>query len=498
MKIVLNIYKSILFGKLRPLLKENRLNEKFTKLLHPSFKIDTNDPKKFSDILLEKLRDDPKFNEDDEYIVEIKDNEINLTPANDDILEPLINIDNPAPFNDKTEYYYLLITSEHERIIHQLNTVIPSLSNPKQAKHIINTFLGQFKYFLTTAHKIIKESGYKGELPYDQAPDNQDELERINIGYIHYILKKTLIEIYLEIQTYFPSLVKGKPLTESDIYNQILGVTSPAQGTGSSSLLLNKMQVEKFIKNRKLYSFDRAISLIEQTKESILLLPSVGTFVIEIKERKNGFFTLIEQLENLIYIYEMDKDATQPELSKLTDPSFSELIIEKAKVQLIEEVEGCTFPNEKLEELLKRKEQMQFINTKVIISEDEFHDSIPRKILQWIDIQIAYWKANLSIDPKILSGHDIPKIPTSLNVPELGYLLRAMVDEGVLKPRSQKRKDLIRMASKAFSTIGTDDISVENLNNKYDVPEWDAMDKMCKIFEDLMERARKDKKKYLS
>jgi hypothetical protein len=109
MKISLSIYNSILFGELRPWLESNRTQEVFRQKLNPAFRWEKGTPEDFEKALNEALKDHPLLMDDDEVLIEIEENKIIISSVKDKIFEPLIDIDIPPFFTDKTEYYYYLI-----------------------------------------------------------------------------------------------------------------------------------------------------------------------------------------------------------------------------------------------------------------------------------------------------------------------------------------------------------------------------------------------------
>lgn len=83
------------------------------------------------------------------------------------------------------------------------------------------------------------------------------------------------------------------------------------------------------------------------------------------------------------------------------------------------------------------------------------------------------------------------KIPTSLSVPELAYLFRALVDESIINPR--QNTDLYKAITTIFESKQTDDISVNSFKNKFDTPDFNAIDSWQEKFAHLMQSAKKSK-----
>ncbi|MBK7489712.1 MAG: hypothetical protein IPI74_07895 [Bacteroidales bacterium] len=141
MKISLSIYNSILFGELRPWLDSNRTQEVFRQKLNPAFRWEKGTPEDFEKALNEALKDHPLLMDDDEVLIEIEENKIIISSVKDKIFEPLIDIDIPPFFTDKTEYYYYLIKNEGTRLINKINKAIELCETANLAKSAINDTL---------------------------------------------------------------------------------------------------------------------------------------------------------------------------------------------------------------------------------------------------------------------------------------------------------------------------------------------------------------------
>ena len=168
MKISLNIYNSILFGELRPWLESNNSQETFRQKLNPSFRCEKGTPEEFEKALGEALKGHPLLmDDDDELIIEVEENKIKVTSKKDMIFEPLIDIDIPPFYNDKTEYYYYLIKNEGTRLIYNINKTIEFCEPANLAKSAINDTMDRIIFLLSENGKQIKQLGYDEEWPFD-------------------------------------------------------------------------------------------------------------------------------------------------------------------------------------------------------------------------------------------------------------------------------------------------------------------------------------------
>lgn len=432
--------------------------------------------------------------DDDEVLIEIEENKIILSSVKDKIFEPLIDIDIPPYYTDKTEYYYFLIKNEGTRLINKINMAIELCETANLAKSAINGTLDRIKYLLSETAKQIKQLGYDDDLPFDAIPDDETKALKKECDYILRTLLSTLIRLILEIQELFPSQIVGNPLSEEDIYLKLIGSPSPTIKVAKKITKLNEFIIKRFIEQMD-YSRVKAIQRIDETIKYYLMYKDVGSTLADAVARKEGLATHIQILENLIFIQDFTDTQQNPSFEDLQSDKTTEDYYNSFTASIFEKIEEPSAPNKRLEIISKEEEKFAFLKTSYNIDNSVYKLSIPRKILKWLEIQKAYINENLHIDFSKLKGVDLPKIPTSLTVAEIGYLLRTLEEEGILQPKN--KTDLSRVFSAVLSSKKKDDITFDGLHKEFKTPKNKAVEFWEAKFMSLKQKAYKDKEKYL-
>jgi hypothetical protein len=449
----------------------------------------------FNKAIAEALKNMPILIEDDEEIlVDFDDSTINVTLVKNEIFEPLIDIDIPPFFTDKTEYYYYLIKNEGTKLVNNVNNAIELCETANLAKSAINDTLDRIKFFLAGTAKQIKQLGYDNDLPFDAIPDDETKALKKECDYILRVLQTTLIRLILEIQELFSSQIVGNPLTEDEIYLKLIGTPSPTMNVAKKITKLNEFLVKRFIEHKD-YSRAKALIRIDETRKHFLMYKNVPSTFAEIAERKEGLATHIQALENLIFIRDFINIRENPSYDDLLSEKTTEEYYASFTASIFEIIEGPSAPNKRLEIISNQEEKFSFLKSSYHFDDSLYKLSIPRKILKWLEIQKSYIKENLHIDFSKLKGVDLPKIPTSLTVAEIGYLLRTFEEEGILKPKN--KTDLSRVFSAILSSKKKDDITFDGLHKEFKTPKNNAVEFWHDKFSNLKQKAFKDKEKYL-
>lgn len=84
------------------------------------------------------------------------------------------------------------------------------------------------------------------------------------------------------------------------------------------------------------------------------------------------------------------------------------------------------------------------------------------------------------------------KLNTNLTVAELAYLFRVLYEKGIIE--SKNKTDICRFVCENFSSKQKDTIQEKSLYNRFNNPEYNAIDHWQEIFYQLGEKARQDKK----
>lgn len=111
-------------------------------------------------------------------------------------------------------------------------------------------------------------------------------------------------------------------------------------------------------------------------------------------------------------------------------------------------------------------------------------DSVPRKLLEKLELELQTLISNPQIDIRALYESKIKPIETNLSVPELALLFRILVDEKVVIVKGTK-VDLFRSVTKVFQSKSTSSISEDSFKNKYNSPENSAIEFWDEKFNDF-------------
>lgn len=112
-------------------------------------------------------------------------------------------------------------------------------------------------------------------------------------------------------------------------------------------------------------------------------------------------------------------------------------------------------------------------------------------LFEFIELQLIELNPNANAKPE--TKPSITKVDTTLTVPQLAYLFRALVDEKLITPK--QKTDLFKAVTEIFKTKATESISPDSFKNKYDAPESKAIEFWQEKFTHLMQRAKKEKSK---
>jgi hypothetical protein len=474
MKIDLSIYNRILFGDLRPWLKENQSEEKFQQKLNPSFRATKGDITAFEKAINTALKDHPALLTEEDYILEIEEDKIKMTAVKDEIFEPLIDIDIPPHFNYKTEFYYYLIKNEGTRLMNNLNKAVQVCGNENEAKFLINTTLLKVKTFLKDTATHLKQIGYSDNLRFDELPKDKNEAQKKITSYILSALETTLMRLLLEMQQTFDAFISSKILTEDEIYISILGRTPPSTEVHKLNVGMNDFKVKRYI-NTGDYSKEKTLDLINDSKEIVARHYSQKTTHKEAANRKALLLSNIQALENLYFV--------------------REFVFAESNAEILEKFEEQNLPNKRLAAIIKEEQRFSFLQSKIQIDESALPLSIPRKIALMLAVNKAFVKDNLKIDFSKLAEAKSSRIKTNLSVPQLAFLFKMLKD---LKPDIFDIKveaDLHRFISANFITkkSGDDGISTEKLRQLFNQPDPKAAAFWEKHFSTLNTEVRKFK-----
>jgi hypothetical protein len=492
MKIDLNIYNRILFGDLRPWLKENQSETKFQQKLTPSFRVPKGGGDAFEKAILNALKDHPILLTDEDYIFEIEEDKIKVVSVKDEIFEPLIDIDIPPHFNHKTEFYYYLIKNEGTRLMNNLNKAVQVCSNENEAKFLINTTLIKVKTFLKDTATHLKEISYSDNLRFDELPKDKTEAQKKISDYILSVLQTTLFRLLLEMQQTFEAFITGKILSEDEIYISLLGKTPPSIAVNKMSVRMNDFIVKRYI-NTGDYSKEKTLDLINDSKELIARYYSLKTTYKEAANRKAVVLSNIQALENLYFVREFGFAKANPDYETIISEEYTEPIFAEANATVLEKFEEINLANKRLAAIIKEEQRLSFLQAKIQVDESAFALSIPRKIALMLAVNKAFVNENLKIDFSKLAEAKTNRIKTNLSVPQVALLFKLLND---LKPEIfdiKAEAELHRFISANFITkkSGDDGISIDKLRQLFNQPDSKAAEFWFEKLSTMMAAAKK-------
>ncbi len=205
---------------------------------------------------------------------------------------------------------------------------------------------------------------------------------------------------------------------------------------------------------------------------------------------------LILKLRHLVNLENQDKYALIHNLIFLcisynfnTTSSYN-FITEHITSELKHESNTCN----KILQLTKYEKQISQIldNTKVKYSSK--HDSLKKSLLHWITKEIAYYNYLPQTSPEattnqhnILQENALPKIKTSLSVPQAAYFIRQLIDQKIII--TDNKEETIRFFSEILSSKYADEISFNSFRSKFFKPELRTIEHTKQLFLKLFKGA---------
>lgn len=202
----LRILDSIIHGVLKPWMIDTSNNKRFTDLVKAAKKVDSSTNRELHTQLYNLLADFPTLQKVLETEIEIEKK-----------LQPLYyNINLPMYTNAVTNFYYLVITLESQRIYNRVLEYTKIYTNKIDFAYQTGKVLNYVKVLATQASIEIELMGFSG---------TQSQVETSN--YVIHFLKHTLIQLYFSIQEQFKDRLEDTTTLE-DFY--LLDLQEPLTG----------------------------------------------------------------------------------------------------------------------------------------------------------------------------------------------------------------------------------------------------------------------------
>ncbi|MBN1185683.1 MAG: hypothetical protein JXB49_25605 [Bacteroidales bacterium] len=178
-----------------------------------------NNPVLFDKILYDKLRPWLKTNNPDEKFTS-KLSDIKTVVAD---YQSFYQMEFYRPFNNKTKYYNKLIINEMFNYSNQIISLINEDKNVKLRKYWLNdTLTKKLATRLKDIGKLIQDKDYSLSYINPHKTSYNIDAEHKTETYIIQLLKLALIKSYLEIQQPFKNLIPDNFMIEEDFYTQFL------------------------------------------------------------------------------------------------------------------------------------------------------------------------------------------------------------------------------------------------------------------------------------
>lgn len=466
MKIDLSIYQSILFYDLRPWLDSNKDDNRFRAKLTPNFKNPIQSSIDFDNAINKALIDYKSTLNEEEYLFDFADDQVQFNGVVDEILYPLIEVIADEPTNNKATFYYYLIKNEATRLINKLYKFSYLKISESEKK---NVFI--------VAIKGINSLILRTEQQKIQVSKNGNHTQDPNNAFILHFLGITLIRLHLEVKELFEKYVAGNVFDEAGIYSTILKKTQPTVSHIKDTVGLNHFKVTAYI-NQPKHKKETTLEWILYTLETYAKYFETDTTSKEEAKRKKILLEDLQALENLYFLQHYKIKFENTNYTNLLDADLLEPIFNDTLQDIEEDIEKHNFADKRLNTITKAIQKNDFLKYNIDIDNLPYLQSIPRRLNIFLDIRVKANEANLSIDFSKLIEGKTPPLKVNLTIEELALLFRMLFD---LKP------DIIedRVKEKLFKFIGSNfttkksregNINIDSIKKEFNNPSKDTAD----------------------
>jgi hypothetical protein len=373
-------------------------------------------------------------------LFEIENDNKNFKNIEDEILYPLLETDAPELTNNKVNFYFYLIRNESIRLINNLYKLsLLGISEKEKKYYLINT--------IAKINSLLKDNQSQRLLI---SKNNKISSDKTN-DYILSLLNNTLIRLHLECKELFETWLGNNTYDEAGIYENILKIDPPQMSIIKDSIGLNHFKVTKYI-NKEKPNKNKTLDAINNTLESINTnFPEQALTKEEVK-RKSSLLSNLQALENLYFLHLYKLDIEDVDYDKLLNEEIQESVFNESWQKISESIEEHTMPNKRMNVIDKESKKLSFLNYDIIQSEQNYLQSIPRKLNEFLNAARTFTNANLTIDFSKLTEGKTPPIKTNLSVGDLALLFRMLFE---LKPDIfdvKTKAELFRFISSNFTT----------------------------------------------
>lgn len=494
---ILSTYERIMYGDLRPWIPENLNEEKFADFLHPSIEIKQPVGEEFYKTLEDNIKKHPLFSELEfcELEIDSESNSIKIVDSMNRHFDDLIDISIPPYFNDKTEYYYLVLQLVNGNILKAINKIYTESNSKEDFSFFINKLFGRLKHIINDTHIRLKSINYSNILdsPLEEL-DTINQQKKID-HYILYATKERLIQLMLEIHSFYNDSFNNEYLTDRKIYIEILHDHYLPDKLNFEMYKLEILALKNFIRKISDFTIIKAHHLINRNKQCLVDIGGYTRIFQELTIARNSLLTNILVLENLVFYQTYIKDSITLDMDILSDEVITSNWYSTHKSKIKDILKEYSLPIDAIDYL----KQLQTSNN-ILLSDAPIHFSVKakssliRKLDDWFTEQINFYKANFSINISQLQPTNIGKIQTNLSVKELAFLFKMLCVEKIIIPENQT--ELFKFIAANFSTKGKDDLSWKSVKNNFLSSDFKTADDWIEKFIHLQQHSKKIREKF--
>ncbi|MBP6531830.1 MAG: hypothetical protein KA285_01030 [Bacteroidia bacterium] len=461
MKIDLSIYQSILHNDLRPWLDTNKDDNRFKAKLTSNFKKPIQSSTDFDNALNKALIDYKSTLNEEYYLFELADDQLQFNRVVDEILYPLIEVKSDEPTNNKATFYYYLIKNEATRLINNLYKFSYLKINESEKKNTLISAVNRINALIQRKEQQKKQISKNST--YNQDPNNYFILD---------YLETTLIRLHLEVKELFENYVAGNVYDEAGIYSTILKKPQPTESHIKDTVGLNHFKVSQYI-NQPKHKKETTLEWILYSLETYSKYFATDITSRDEATRKKILLEDIQALENLYFVQHYKIKLENITYTNLLDAEIVEPIFNDTFQDIEEDIEKHNFADKRLNTITKEIQKLGFLNYDIEIDNLPYLQSIPRRLNLFLEIKSKSIEANLSIDFSKLTEPKAPPIKTNLSVGDLALLFRMLFE---LKPDIfdiKTKAELFRFISSNFTTKKSKEgeISIDTITKKFNDPE---------------------------
>lgn len=464
MKLDLSIYQSILFYDLRPWLDSNKDDNRFRAKLSPNFKNPLENSIDFDNAINKALIDYKSTLNEEDYLFELADDQVQFNGVVDEILYPLIEVIANEPTNNKATFYYYLIKNEATRLINNLYKFSYLKISDSEKK---NVFI--------VAIKGINSLIQRTEQQKIQVSKNGNHNQDPNNTFILHYLGITLIRLHLEVKELFEKYVAGNVFDEAGIYSTILKKTQPTESHIKDTVGLNHFKVTAYI-NQPKHKKETTLEWILYTLETYAKYFETDTTSKEVAKRKKILLEDLQALENLYFLQHYKIKFENTTYPNLLDAELLEPIFNDTFQEITEAVEVPTIASKKLVVINKELQKLDFLKYDIDIENIAYLQSIPRLLQDALIGLKSFVNANLSIDFSKITEPKTNPLKTGLTVPQIAFLFKILSEHNDIGIETKTKTELYNFISQNFATKKSTEkgISIKKLAEYFNEPDPDA------------------------